>query len=342
MSANSQMQSPVTPAPIFHAANAFQLSQALKGALELDLFTALAEGPADAGQLAVRCQASERGCRILCDFLTMNGLLTKDGVRWGLSPEASVFLNRKSPAYLGDIVRFLQAPEFVRFYDDIAGAVRKGGAVFNQHGTVGPNDPIWVNFAHNMAPLMGGAAMDIAEVLGDGGGETWKVLDIAAGHGLFGIEIAKKNPQAQIVALDWAAVLEVAKENATKAGVIGRYQTIAGSAFEVDYGGPYDIVLLTNFLHHFDRSTCVGLIKKSFAALKPGGRVVTLEFIPNEDRVTPVSNASFAFIALASTPAGDAYTFSELESMFAEAGFASSEMKEMQHSPERLVISRRR
>jgi len=341
MSANPQMQSPVTPEPIFRAASAFQLSQALRGALELDLFTALAEGPSDAKQVAQRCQASERGCRILCDFLTMHGLLTKEEGRWGLAPEAAVFLNRKSPAYLGDIVGFLQAPEFLRCYDDIAGAVRKGGAVFNEHGTVGPEDPIWVNFAHNMAPMMRGAAMDIADVLGDGGEEPWKVLDIAAGHGLFGVEIAKKNPQAQIVALDWAAVLEVAKENAAKAGVADRYQALAGSAFDVDYGGGYDIVLLTNFLHHFDRATCVGLMKKSFAALKPGGRVITLEFIPNDDRVTPASNASFAFIALASTPGGDAYTFSELESMFAEAGFASSEMQEMHRSPERLVISRR-
>jgi len=341
MSTNPQMQAPVTPAPIFHAMNAFQLSKALSGALELDLFTVLAEGPTDAEQLALRCQASERGCRILCDFLTMHGLLTKEDSRWGLSPEAALFLNRKSPAYMGDTVNFLQAPEFMRYYDDIAGSVRKGGAVFNNDGTVGHADPIWVNFAHNMAPLMGGAAKDIAQLLGDGGGEPWKVLDIAAGHGLFGIEIANTNPQAQIVALDWASVLEVAKDNATKAGVMDRYQTIAGSAFDVDYGDGYDLVLLTNFLHHFDRSTCVGLMKKCFAALKTGGRVVTLEFIPNEDRVTPTSNANFAFIALVSTPGGDAYTFAELESMFAEAGFAASEMNELHHSAERLVISRR-
>jgi 2-polyprenyl-3-methyl-5-hydroxy-6-metoxy-1,4-benzoquinol methylase len=341
MSANPQMQAPVTPLPIFHAVNAFQVSKALNGALELDLFTALAEGHTSAEQLAAHCRASERGCRILCDFLTMHGLLTKEGNRWGLSPETALFLNRKSPAYMGDTVKFLQAPEFLRYYDDIAGSVRKGGAVLDDEGTVGPENPIWVNFAHNMAPIMAGAAMDIAQLLGDGGGESWKVLDIAAGHGLFGIEIAKTNPQAQIVALDWAAVLEVAKGNATKAGVIDRYQTLAGSAFDVNYGEGYDLVLLTNFLHHFDRPTCVGLMKRCFAALKPGGRVVTLEFIPNDDRVTPASNASFAFIALVSTPAGDAYTFAELESMFAEAGFASSEMKELTHSPERIVISRR-
>src|SRR5260370_19569872 len=79
-----------------------------------------------------------------------------------------------------------------------------------------------------------------------------KVLDIAAGHGIFGITIAKQVPGAEIYALDWANVLAVALENATAMGVAGRYHVLAGSAFTVDMGSGYDAVLLTNFLHHFD------------------------------------------------------------------------------------------
>ena len=334
-------QSPITPERIFQAANAFQLSQALISALELNVFSALAEGHTDAKQLALRCQASERGCRILCDFLTIHGLLTKNEDRWGLSPEAAVFLDRKSPAYLGDVMHFLNAPDMMRAYEGLSNAVRKGGTILNDQGTITPENPLWVNFARNMAPMMAGAAQDIAGLLGDGAGASWKVLDIAAGHGLFGIEIAKQNRQAQIVALDWAAVLEVAKENAERLGVMDRYRTIAGNAFEADLGGGYDLVLLTNFLHHFDRATCITLLKRCFAALKPGGRAITLEFIPNEDRITPPANAGFAIVMLASTLAGDAYPFSMLESMFSEAGFVSTEMKQLQHSPQRLLISQR-
>jgi 2-polyprenyl-3-methyl-5-hydroxy-6-metoxy-1,4-benzoquinol methylase len=341
MSANPQMQSPITPERIFQAVNAFQLSHALSTALELNLFSALAEGHTGAKQLALRCQASERGCRILCDFLTIHGLLTKNEDHWGLTPEAALFLDRTSPAYLGDIVTFLNAPDTMRGYEGLSAAVRKGGTVLNDQGSVTPENPLWVNFARNMAPMMAGAAKDIAGLVGDGAGAPWKILDIAAGHGLFGIEIAKHNPQAQVVALDWNAVLEVAKENAKRFGVIDQYDTIAGNAFEADLGSGYDLVLLTNFLHHFDRPTCVRLLQKCFAALKPGGRAVTLEFIPNEDRITPPSNAAFALIMLASTPAGDAYTFAELESMFTEAGFVSTEMNPLQHSPQRLLISQR-
>ena len=120
-----------------------------------------------------------------------------------------------------------------------------------------------------------------------------KVLDIAAGHGIFGIEIDRRFPKTNIVAVDWPNVLEVAKEQAQAAGVDTRYGFLPGNAFEVDYGGGYDVILLTNFLHHFDPQTCEGLLRKLHSALNEHGRVMTLEFVPHEDRVSP-SSADFA------------------------------------------------
>ena len=159
------------------------------------------------------------------------------------------------------------------------------------------------------------------------------VLDIAAGHGLFGIEIAKQNPQARVTGLDWAPVLRVALENARKAGVHDRYNMLPGSAFEVDFGGPYDAVLLTNFLHHFDKPTNVSLLKKVRAALKPGGRAATLEFVPNEDRVSPPMPAAFSMTMLTTTAAGDAYTLSELTAMYNDAGFTGITAHPDPHEP---------
>jgi len=166
-----------------------------------------------------------------------------------------------------------------------------------------------------------------------------KILDIAAGHGLFGIAFAKNNPQVEVTALDWKAVLEVAKENAQKAGVADRYKTIEGSAFDVEFGSGYDLVLLTNFLHHFDAPTCETLLRKVRAALAEGGRAVTLEFVPNEDRVTPPDAAGFSMMMLISTPSGDAYTFAELERMAANAGFSRSTLHPLPPTIEQVVIS---
>jgi 2-polyprenyl-3-methyl-5-hydroxy-6-metoxy-1,4-benzoquinol methylase len=234
-------------------------------------------------------------------------------------------------------VKFLNSPQLTSYYSDIAAVVRKGGAVLKAEGTTGPEDPIWVEFARAMAPMIAMPAEFIADLVGV---ESGKVLDIAAGHGLFGIAIAKRNPKAQIVALDWQAVLEVATENAQKAGVADRHTTIPGSAFDADYGSGYDVVLLTNFLHHFDPPTCEKLLRKVHAALKPGGKAVTLEFVPNEDRVSPPAAAAFSLMMLGSTPSGDAYTFSEFDTMFRNAGFSGSQAHALP-GPQKVIVSRK-
>ncbi len=337
MSASPQ-QAP-SPEIIFDTLNAYQRTAALRGAIELDLFTAIAEGKTTAKAIAARIQASERGTRILCDFLTVIGFLTKQNANYGLTPDSALFLDRKSPAYMGSITEFIAAPALTDNFRDIAAIVRKGGTLLEGQGSVEPDNPMWVDFARSMGTMMAMPAQAIAELLDARSGVNWKVLDIAAGHGLFGVTIARLNPNARIVALDWKAVVAVAAENAQKAGVAARHSTIAGSAFDADFGTGYDIVLVTNFLHHFDVPTNVALLKKVYAALKPGGRAVTLEFIPNEDRVSPPMHATFSLMMLGSTAAGDAYTFSELDKMLLSAGFARNEMHQLSPLPQRVVVS---
>jgi hypothetical protein len=96
-------------------------------------------------------------------------------------------------------------------------------------------------------------------------------------------------------------------------------------------------VLLTNFLHHFDVPTCVGLLKKVRGALQPGGVSATLEFVPNEDRISPPMVAGFSLTMLISTAAGDAYTFRELAAMHREADFVGIQAHPGAHSPHTVV-----
>jgi ubiquinone/menaquinone biosynthesis C-methylase UbiE len=329
------------PGRIFQTFNAYQQTAAMKAAIELEVFTAIADRQTTAEQIAQRAGAAERGVRILCDFLTVMGFLTKKESNYGLSPDAAMFLDRRSPAYMGNATRFLDAPEMLGAFDHLAEAVRKGGTVMGEEGTVGVENPIWVEFARSMAPMMMMPAEVISQLVEADKGGKCRVLDIAAGHGLFGINIARHNPQAEIVALDWASVLEVAKQNAKKSGVESRYSTIAGSAFEAEFGAGYDLILLTNFLHHFDPPTNEELLRKVHAALAPGGRAVTLEFVPNDDRVTPPEAATFSMIMLGSTPHGDAYTFAEFDRMFRNVGFTRSEHYRQPPLPESVIISYR-
>jgi ubiquinone/menaquinone biosynthesis C-methylase UbiE len=311
----------------------------LRAAIELDIFTAIGEGQTTSAQIAHRVKASERGTRILCDYLTVMGFLTKNDSHYGLGPDAAVFLDRRSPAYMGAAVRFLNAPEIMRAYADLPEAVRKGGTAMGEEGMISPENPLWVEFARSMAPLMTMPAEAIARIVGADAGGGLKVLDIAAGHGIFGITIARHDPRAHVVALDWPNVLEVAKENARKAGVVDRYSTIEGNAFEADLGSGYHVVLLTNFLHHFDQPTCEHFLRKVHASLLHCGRAVTLEFVPNDDRVTPPEAATFSMTMLGATPHGDAYTFAEYDRMFRNAGFTRNELIALEESPESVIVS---
>src|SRR4029079_6252053 len=258
---------------------------------------------------------------------------------YGLTLDSSVFLDKRSPAYLGGATEFLCDPNLTAGSKDIAGAVRTGGTTLQNDGTIAPDNDIWVNFARAMAPMMAMPAQLMANLVDPSADQKLKILDIAAGHGLYGITFAARNKQAEVTALDWKAVLEVAKENAEKMGVADRYKTIEGSAFDVEFGTGYDLVLLTNFLHHFDAPTNETLLRKVHAALADGGRAVTLEFVPNDDRVTPPDAAGFSMMMLVGTPSGDAYTFAELERMSANAGFSRSTVHPLPPSIQSVVIS---
>lgn len=328
-----------SPQLFFQTINAHQRTEALKAAIELEVFTAIGEGNTTAAQIAKRSQTSEKGMRILCDFLTIMGMLTKEGDNYALTLDSATFLDQRSPAYLGGAVEFMCSPMLTDGAKHIAEAVRKGGTVMENDGTIGADNPVWVKFARGMGAMMALPAQLIAKLVDPNAERKLKVLDIAAGHGLFGVAFAANNSQAEITAVDWKAVLEVAKENAQKAGVADRYNTLEGSAFDVEFGSGYDLVLLTNFLHHFDPPTCETLLRKVHSALADGGRAVTLEFVPNEDRVTPPDAAGFSMMMLTSTPSGDAYTFSELERMFANAGFSRSTLHPLPPTIQQVVIS---
>jgi len=330
---------PLTPAIVFENLQAMQKTAALRAAIELGVFAAIGKGSPDVAAIARHANASERGIRILCDFLVVMGLLRKEEGRYQHTPSSEAFLDPASPHCLASVAKFLARPEMWEPYNQLADIVRSGRTMLAGAGTVEPENPVWVEFAQSMAPMMAPMAGPLGAIILQGRQDPMRVLDIAAGHGLFGIEIAKQNPQAHVTGLDWAPVLRVALDNARKAGVHGRYDMLPGSAFDVDFRGPYDAILLTNFLHHFDVDTCTSLLRKVRAALKPGGTAATLEFVPDESRVSPPIPAGFAMTMLATTAAGDAYTFRELADMHHRAGFGPSKAHPIPMSPHTIVLA---
>jgi O-methyltransferase/methyltransferase family protein len=322
---------------VWDAFTGYQRTAAIKAAIELDVFTEIAAGTNTVDALAAKCEAAPRGLRALLGRLVADQLLVRVGDHYELTPTASTFLDRESPGYVGSAVTFISSRTIMECFAALTDAVRKGGTAID--GTLSPENPVWVEFARAMTPIAGMTGMLLANLLEVEKAPGWKVLDIAAGHGMFGIVLARMNPKVHVTAVDWKNVLAVAEEHARAAGLADRFRTIPGSAFDVPFGEGFDLVLLPNFLHHFDPPTCETILKKARAALAPGGRVVLVEFIPDDDRSGPPDAVSFSLVMLATTPSGDAYTFAEYKGMLERAGFHGATLYQLPPTPVRAVIA---
>jgi 2-polyprenyl-3-methyl-5-hydroxy-6-metoxy-1,4-benzoquinol methylase len=324
---------------VFNTLLCFQISAALRSAIEIDLFTAIADGHTTADAMAVRCKVNARGMRILADHLVINGFLTKRGNTYGLTAESSCYLVRHSPHYVGRQAEFMQSSFLWALFDHLTQAVREGGAQLPGNA-MEPDHDLWVTFARVMSDSMGIEAAlvppIIYKLLERRTAQPLKILDVAAGHGRFGIAFAKADPTCRVVAQDWPRILEVTRDNVLKHGVSDRFTTIAGGIMEVDIGTGYDVVLIPNLIHYLDRASSVQILKKVRAAMNPGALLAIAEFAPNDDRVSTPQFASYALFCLAISPAGDAYTVSEIFSMCTEAGFKNLSGWEL--SRERLLV----
>ena len=318
------METPPAPDLIFRTLTAYQATAALDTAIEIDLFSAVAQGHRTPEALAQATGADARGVRSLADFLVVQGFLTKADDGYGLTDVSEHYLDRARPTFLGEVRSFLGSDELRTSFEQLTAAVRGGGQAYSEHGTTAAENPVWEEFARAMAPMMYPVAEQLAAHVAAPGAPPRKVLDVAAGHGLFGLHFAHHHDDAEIHGLDWPRVLDVAEENAQRLGFAERFRRIEGSAFDVDWGTGYDVVLLPNFLHHFDADGCVAILQRARAALADGGQVVALEIAPDDSRVAPPHPATFSLIMLATTPRGDAHTVAEYRQMFPRPGCRSS------------------
>ena len=124
MSAGSQA-APPNPRIVFDMVQAHQRTAALKAAIDLDIFRAVGKGPGDVASIARHCSASERGIRILCDFLVINGVLAKDNGHYKHTPSSAAFLDPASPACMASVAHFLSEEAIMQADVNLAEIVRK-------------------------------------------------------------------------------------------------------------------------------------------------------------------------------------------------------------------------
>ena len=325
----------LNPQQLMQMSMSYTSSRVLAAGVGLGVFSHIASGRQTAAEVARAAGASERGTRMLLDALVGLDLLTKENGRYHLTPAAQRYLVRESPDYLGAI---MEDDTLWDVWGKLTEAVRTGKPPRRVEDQAEAEKffPVLIRSLHvmNREP-----ARRAAQALTGGAGRRGlRVLDVACGSGVWGIALAEADPAATVTFQDFPGVLERTREYAERHGVAGRSDYLPGDLKRVDFGtGRYDVALLGNIVHSEGEVSSRDLFRRLHRALRPGGRLVVIDLLPNDERSGPPYPLLFALNMLLNTEAGDTYTLAEYTQWLTEAGFTRVETADVgSHSP--LVI----
>lgn len=309
----------------------------LETAVKHRVFDLLDQQPHTAAQVAQAVGGAERGWRMVLDALTGLQFLHKEQGLYRTTPESSNFLVTTKPTFAGGILKHMSTqlmPKWMRL-DEIVQTGKPTAAV-NQEGQ---GSEFFVQFVEDIFPMSYPATQVLAADLGLQHLQTpYRVLDVAAGSGVWGIGLAQASSEVKVVALDWPDVLEVTRRSVARFGLSNQFEFVQGDLSSTEFPKDLDLITLGHILHSEGEERSRHLLKKTADALKPGGRIAIAEWLPNTERTGPVNALIFAVNMLVNTEKGDAYTFEEIGGWLQEAGFTNARLLEAP-GPSPLIIA---
>lgn len=201
-----------------------------------------------------------------------------------------------------------------------------------------PGSDFFRKFVNDIFPMSYPAAQTLAANLDMGESGLVRVLDLAAGSGVWGIALAQRSERVRVTAVDWPQVIPVTRETVQRYGLADRFSFIEGDLLEADFGGGYTVATLGQILHSEGRERSRALLTKTCDALSPGGTIAIAEFLVNPDRTGPLNGLFFAVNMLVNTDSGDTYSFEEIAAWLAEAGFVNARQLESP-GPSPLILA---
>jgi C-methyltransferase len=328
---------------IFDMLLAYKTTAVLCAGIELGVFDAVAAGAVTAAEVAERQRLDPRGARLLLDALAALRLLDSDGLSYSLSAGTAASLVRGRPGYAGDMAKVMASKWEWNALSDLPAAVRKGGTVASENAET-PGYAYWEDFAAYASAVAGPTASVLADALGSWAAQRDRlhVLDMACGHGLYGYSLAERQPHALVWSLDWPNVLPFARQRAELMGVGDRVSMIAGDMFDVPLGGPYDIVMLTNVLHHFSERRGTELLRRAAGALTDDGKIALVGFtVGGEPPAQDAAAHLFSILMLIWTSEGEVHSIEAYNRMLAGAGFADATIYAVPALPLRVMVADR-
>jgi ubiquinone/menaquinone biosynthesis C-methylase UbiE len=309
----------------------------LEAAIRHRVFDVLDAAPKTLHETAAATGASERGLRAIMNVLVGLKFLAKVGKKYALTPESEAFLVSSKPSFQGGLLKHTSGqliPSWLHL-NEIVGTGKPVAAV-NQEGA---GSDFFQKFVVDIFPLSYPAAMTLANHLALGESSTpVRVLDLAAGSGVWGIALAQSSECIVVTAVDWTDVMPATERTVAGFGLTDRYTFIVGDLLTTDFGSDYSVATLGHILHSEGEARSRILLRKAFAALASGGTIAIAEFLVNEERSGPVGSLFFAANMLVNTENGDTYSFEEIRSWLAEAGFTDARLLEAP-GPSPLILA---
>jgi len=326
----------VTPERILQFAWGYVPPLVLEAAIRHRVFDVLDAGSKTIAGVSAETGASERGLTAIMNALVGLGFLTKDThAVYSLTPESATFLVSTKPGFQGGLIRHCSEHLIPRWLS-LNEVVATGRPVtpVNQQDS---GSEFFQNFVNDIFPMSFPAAQALAHHF-NANGQPTRVLDLAAGSGVWGIALAQSSDQIRVTAVDWPGVIPVTKKTVARFGLSDRFSFIAGDLQEADFGDGYDLATLGHILHSEGEERSRALLAKTFAALAPGGTISIAEFLVNSDRTGPLNGLFFAVNMLVNTDTGDTYSFEEIAGWLSEAGFIDARTLESP-GPSPLILA---
>lgn len=318
----------VTPERIFQMAWGYAPPLIMEAALRHGVFDRLADGPQTVDQLAAHSGASVRGLRAIANALVGLELLSKnDRGAYSLVPESAQFLVSSKPSYLGGLIRHTSVqlvPKWLHLNEIVETGRAATGVNQEDEGSA-----FFHEFVADLFPMSYPAAQRLADVLEIAAAPAAvRVLDLAAGSGVWSIALAQRSPQVTVTAVDWPGVLDVTRRMTARFGLQERYTFVAGDLLSADFGTGHHVATLGHILHSEGETRSRALLRKTFDALAPGGTIAIAEFLVDEGRRSPAMGLIFAVNMLVATQDGDTFTFAEIAAWLHDAGFRNARLVE--------------
>ena len=334
------MNDPLTPEKILQTGLGFWPAKTLLSAIEMGVFTELAGGPQQFDVLSGRLGLHPRSARDFLDTLVALGFLQRTEDGYSNSPDASLFLDRKKPSYVGGILEMANH-RLYPFWGHLTEALRTGQPQ-NEVKTGGPAlfetlyaDPARLKqFLAAMTGISHGANLAIANAF------PWKnyrtFVDVGTAQGDLAAQIARANPHLHGIGFDLPEVAPIFEEYVATVDVGDRLKFLAGSFFDQDLPKA-DVVLMGHILHDWDLPTKKMLIRKALDAVPPGGALVVYEAIIDDDRSKNAFGLMMSLNMLIETPGGFDYTGSDCQGWMKEIGFSATRVEPL-IGPDSMVI----